>query len=192
VKVKLSVDLPIWSIRNHNVMLDADLARLYGATTKRFNEAFKRNRPRFPDEFAFQLTAEEFAGLRSQIATSNPKADGDRKDGRNWSQFATSSSRHRGSAYRPWAFTEHGALMAANVPRSDRAIQMSVFVIRTFVRMREQVAANATILKRLAEIDKSLLQHDTALRDIYRKLVPLLQPPPDPPKRRIGFVSDEK
>ena len=69
---------------------------------------------------------------------------------------------------------------------------MSVFVIRTFVRMREQVAANATILKRLAEIDKSLLQHDTALRDIYRKLVPLLQPPPDPPKRRIGFVSDEK
>ncbi len=82
--------------------------------------------------------------------------------------------------------------MAANVLRSDRAIQMSVFVIRTFVRMREQVAANATILKRLAEIDKSLLQHDTALRDIYRKLVPLLQPPPDPPKRRIGFVSDEK
>ncbi len=69
---------------------------------------------------------------------------------------------------------------------------MSVFVIRTFVRMREQVAANATILKRLAEIDKSLLQHDTALRDIYRKLAPLLQPPPDPPKRRIGFVSDEK
>jgi len=96
------------------------------------------------------------------------------------------------SAYRPWAFTEHGALIAANVLRSDRAIQMSVFVIRTFVRMREQVAANATILKRLAEIDKSLLQHDTALRDIYRKLAPLLQPPPDPPKRRIGFVSDEK
>src|SRR6266852_417603 len=117
---------------------------------------------------------------------SGPNARPMREDGRNWSQFATSSSRHRGSAYRPWAFTEHGALMAANILRSDRAIQMSVFVVRTFVRMREQVAANATILKRLAEIDKSLLQHDTALRDIYRKLAPLLQPPPDPPKRRIG------
>ncbi len=93
MKVKLSVDLPIWSIRNHNVMLDADLARLYGATTKRFNEAFKRNRPRFPDEFAFQLTAEEFAGLRSQIATSNPKADGDRKDGRNWCGHLPSMAR---------------------------------------------------------------------------------------------------
>ncbi len=82
--------------------------------------------------------------------------------------------------------------MAANILRSERAVQMSVFVIRAFVRMREQVAANATILKRLAEIDKSLLQHDSVLRDIYRKLAPLLQPPLDPPKRRIGFISDEK
>ena len=82
--------------------------------------------------------------------------------------------------------------MAANLLRSERAVQMSVFVIRAFVRMREQIAANATILKRLAEIDKSLLQHDTALRDIYRKLLPLLQPPPTPPKRRIGFISDDE
>ena len=77
--------------------------------------------------------------------------------------------------------------MAANILRSERAVQMSVYVIRAFVRLREQVAANTAILRRLAEIDKTLLQQDVALRDIYRKLLPLLQPPPDPPKRRIGF-----
>jgi hypothetical protein len=87
----------------------------------------------------------------------------------------------------PWVFAEHGALMAANLLRSERAVQMSIFVIRAFVRLREHVAANAAILKRLAEIDKTLLQHDAALRDVYRKLQPLLAPPPDMPKRRIGF-----
>ena len=82
--------------------------------------------------------------------------------------------------------------MAANILRSEHATQMSGFVIRAFVRMREQVAANTAILKRLAEIDQSLLEHDTALRDIYRKLLPLLEPPPDPPKRRIGFIKDDE
>ena len=105
----------------------------------------------------------------------------------NWSQFATSSASRRGRTYRPWAFTEHGALMAANILRSERAERMSVYLIRAFVRMREMVAANSAILKRLAEIDRTLTQHDTALRDIYHKLLPLLQPPPDPPRRRIGF-----
>jgi len=81
--------------------------------------------------------------------------------------------------------------MAANIVRSDHAVHMSVFVIRAFVRMREQIAANAAILKRLAEIDKTLLQHDSALRDVYNKLLPLLQPPPAPPKRRIGFIAEE-
>ena len=82
--------------------------------------------------------------------------------------------------------------MAANLLRSERAVQMSVFVIRAFVRMREQIAANAAILKRLAEIDKTLLRHDVTLRDIYQKLLPLLQPQPERPKRRIGFVRDEE
>lgn len=81
--------------------------------------------------------------------------------------------------------------MAANVLRSERAAHMSIFVIRAFVRMREQLAANSAILKRLAEIDKTLLEHDSALRDVYRKLLPLLQPLPDPPKRRIGFISGD-
>jgi len=180
----------IFSIRGRRVMLDADLARLYGVTTKRFNEAFKRNRQRFPDDFASQLTAAEFAGLRSQIATSNQKAKEDHEDRNRWSQFVTSS--RGGRRYLPWVFTEHGALMAANILRSEHAVQMSVFVIRAFVRQREQIAANTAILKRLAEIDQALLQHDSALRDIYRKLLPLLQPAPTPPKRRIGFIPDDK
>ena len=88
-------------------------------------------------------------------------------------------------------FTEYGALMAANVLRSAQATQMSLYVIRAFVRLREEQAANSAILKRLAQIDRTLLQHDSALRDVYRKLLPLLQPPPDPPKRGIGFHRGE-
>jgi hypothetical protein len=104
-----------------------------------------------------------------------------------WSQTVTTSQKYRRSGLPPWVFAEHGALMAANVLRSERAVQMSIFVIRAFVRLREHVAANAAILKRLAEIDRTLLQHDAALRDVYRKLQPLLAPPSEAPKRRIGF-----
>ena len=174
------IERRIYSIRGVRVILDADLAVLYGVSTKRLNEQFRRNRKRFPGDFAFQLTAEETAALRSQIATASDKPSVLR------SQFATSSF-HGGRRYRPWAFTEHGALQAANILNSANAVHMSVFVIRAFVKMREHVATNAAILKRLAEIDKSLLVHDSALRDIYQKLLPLLSPPPDPPRRKIGF-----
>ena len=180
----------IFTIRGHRVMFDSNLARLYGVTTKRFNEAFKRNRQRFPDDFAFLLTGAEFTNLRSQFATSSAQPADSQGNNPDRSQNVTGF--HGGRRYLPWAFTEHGALMAANILRSERAVQMSVFVIRAFVRLREQIAANATILKRLAEIDKTLLQHDASLRDIYRKLLPLLQPPPAPPKRRIGFISDDE
>lgn len=172
-------------------MLDADLARLYGVSTGRFNEAFMRNRRRFPGDFSFQLTTDETANLRSQIANSSSQRSDSKGKRENWSQSATSSS-HGGRRYRPWVFTEHGALMAANILRSEQAERMSVYVIRAFVRMREELAANAVILKRLTEIDRTLLQHDTALRDIYRKLLPLLQPPPDPPRRRIGFQTGDE
>jgi ORF6N domain len=180
----------IFAIRGHRVLLDADLARLYGLDTFRFNQAFKRNRHRFPADFAFQLTPVEFDDLRSQIVTSSPQAP-DFK-GSNSSQFVMSSMRRRGKVYLPWAFTERGALMAANILRSERAVQMSVFVVRAFVRLREHVAANTAVMTRLAEIDKTLLQHDAALRDLYRKLLPLLQPPADPPRRRIGFHTDNE
>ena len=199
--VDKSLEPLILVIRNQRVILDADLARLYGVTTKAFNQAVKRNADRFPEDFAFQLTAQEVAQLRSHAATSSMELIDTQPEGQNRSQIATSSNRsqfvtgsqkHRDPRLRPWAFTEHGAVMAANILRSERAIHMSVFVVRAFVRLREHIAANAAILKRLAEIDRTLLQHDTALLDLYEKLLPLLQPPQEQPSRRIGFQSKGK
>lgn len=194
----------ILTLRGQRVMLDADLAELYGVSTKRLNEQVKRNGDRFPADFIFQLTSEEWQSLRSQFATLNPDND---HDANNRSQFATGSSkpfeiggdspkrskivtgsqRHRDPRFMPYAFTEHGAIMAASVLNSPEAIAMSVFVVRAFVQMRERLAANAEILKRLAEIDNTLLEHDQALHAIWQQLQPLLAPPPDPPKRKIGF-----
>jgi hypothetical protein len=174
----------IFTLRGQRVVLDADLARLYGVTTKRFNQAFKRNSARFPSDFGFRLTAPEFAALRSQIATLKlDSACGDM-----WSQIVTTSRpQRRRMSHRPWAFTEHGAVMAANVLRSPRAVEMSVYVVRAFIQQREALATNATVLKRLAEIDKTLLEHDSALLVLWKRLQPLLAPPPEPPRRRIGF-----
>jgi hypothetical protein len=159
--------IPIREVRGQRVLLDSELAALYGVSTAGFNQAVKRNGARFPPDFLFQLTKEEAADLISQNVTSKPRPGGRRK--------------------LPYAFTEHGALQAANVLKSERAVVMSVYVIRAFVQLREQIAANAAILKRLAEIDKTLLEHDTALRAVWTRLQPLLSPPPDPPKPRIGF-----
>jgi hypothetical protein len=162
----------IRSIREQRVILDTDLARLYCIPTFRLNEAVKRNHSRFPDDFMFRLTLQEREALTSQFAMSKPG--------------------HGGRRTLPFAFTEHGALMVANILNSPRAVAMSVFVIRAFVRMRADFAANAAILKRLAEIDKTLLLHDAALRDLYQKLRPLLEPPPAPPKPEIGFHVKEE
>jgi hypothetical protein len=182
---KLSVDRLgqlIYEVRGQRVMLDSNLAAIYGVTTKRLLEQVRRNGDRFPKDFSFQLSASEWKSLRCQIDISSSG----RTKGNLRSQFAT--SRHGGRRYPPYVFTEHGAIMAANVLNSRRAVQMSVFVIRAFVKMREDFAANAAILKRLAEIDKTLLLHDSALRDVYQKLLPLLTPPPSPSKPRIGFT----
>jgi hypothetical protein len=188
MKPKKPIESLILNVRNQKVILDADLAELYDVPTKVFNQAVKRNADRFPADFCFQLTDKEWTVLKSQIATSSLEVT--QKEGvtPNWSQFVTSSKRHRGAAYRPYAFTEHGAIMAATVLNSPEAVAMSVFVVRAFMQMREQLVANAAILKRLAEIDKTLLEHDSGLRTIWTKLQPLLAPPPEPPKRRIkGF-----
>ena len=144
----------ILTIRERKVVLDSDLAAIYGVTTGRFNEAVKRNARRFPEDFSFVLTAEEQRALRSQIAILKP--------GR---------GRHR--KYLPRVFTEHGALMAATILNSNRAVAMSVYVIRAFVELRDRLTANAAIIKRLAEIDRDLILHDAALGDIYQKLLPL-------------------
>ncbi len=182
-----SIESHIRLIRGHKVILDYDLAALYSVATHRFNEAVKRNADRFPADFCFQLTHEEV----TQVTATASVRDADRNEGQalsyNSSQIAMSSRRHRGGAYLPWAFTEHGALMAANILRSQRAAEMAVFVIRAFVKLREVLAANTSVLKRLAEIDQALLVHDSALRDIYQKLRPLLMPAPEPEKPKIGF-----
>ena len=182
---------PIHRIRGQRVMLDRDLARLYGVPTFRFNQAIKRNADRFPDDFRFQLTREEYAKLISQIAISSSDTAGRQSDAPNSSQIVMSSRKHRGAAYVPWAFTEHGALMAATVLNSPRAVQMSLFVVRAFVQMREELLAHATVFKRLAEIDKKLVTHDVILRDVYEKLRPLLNPPPVP-RKELGFHTSLK
>lgn len=192
MKPKKPIESLILNLRGQKVILDADLAELYDVPTKVFNQAVKRNADRFPEDFMFQLTAQEWSNLKSQIATSSLEVPQKEGGAPNWSQFATSSKRHRGAAYRPTAFTEHGAIMAATILNSPEAVAMSVFVVRAFLQMREHLAANAAILKRLAEIDKALLEHDSALRAIWARLQPLLAPPPEPPKRRIGFNSNQE
>jgi hypothetical protein len=168
----LTVEDMILTVRGQKVILDSALARIYDVPTFRFNEAVKRNRKRFPDDFAFQLTRQELRVLKSQNAIS--------------------SSGHGGVRKLPWVFTEHGAVMAANVLRSERAVQMSVFVVRAFIKMREQLLNHVELEKRLAEIEKVLLSHDAALRDLYQKIRPLLLPPPEPPRRKIGFGAGKK
>ncbi|MDP1536138.1 MAG: ORF6N domain-containing protein [Burkholderiales bacterium] len=184
MKTTLSIEPLILAIRGKRIVLGADLAAIYGVEVRTLIQAVKRNRARFPEDFVFQLSREEFNALRSQNAIL--------ADGRATLRSQTVILKHGQHAkYPPYAFTEHGALMAANVLQSKRAVQMSVFVIRAFMRLREHVAANTAIIKRLAEIDKTLLQHDAVLSDIYRKLLPLLQPEPVPRKRRIGFIADD-
>lgn len=148
------------------MILDSDLAQLYGVETGALNRAVVRNGDRFPEDFSFQLSPQDRENLRCQ--------------------FGTSSSEHGGRRKLPRVFTEYGALMASTILRSAEAVKMSTFIIRAFVKMREELASNREVLKRLAEIDKSLLSHDTALRDLYQKILPLLQTPPDPPKLGSG------
>jgi hypothetical protein len=162
----------IFEMRGQSVMLDSDLALLYGVTTKRFTEQFRRNRNRFPADFAFQLSREESDSLRSQFASLKPAGRG----------------QHR--KYLPWVFTEHGAIMAATILNSPRAVAMSVYVVRAFVKIRRELLADATLEKRLAQIEKTLIAHDVSLRDVYEKIRPLLLPAPERPKRRIGFHPD--
>ena len=185
-------DIRILTIRDQKVVLDSELARIYGVPTRTLNQALRRNKKRFPRDFAFQLSGGEYDAMRSQIVIASSVAQDIRSQvvtasvARSMrSQTATTSRRN--VRYRPWVFTEHGALQAANLLRSDRAIAMSIYVIRAFIEQREKLAVNVAILKRLAEIDKTLLEHDTALRDIYQKLLPLLAPPPEPRRRQIGF-----
>jgi hypothetical protein len=160
------VDSKILLIRGQRLILDTDLAELYGVEVKRLNEQVKRNSRRFPDDFVFRLTSEETANLRSQIATS--------------------SSNYGGRRYLPNAFTEHGAIMAASVLNSERADEMSIFVVRAFVRMREALAANQQIMSKLTELESRVESHDGNIQELIDAIRELMEPPPAT-NRRIGF-----
>jgi len=165
-------------VRGQRVILDEDLARIYGATTTRLNQQVKRNVKRFPADFVFRLTAEELAALMLQIATSKKGRGGRRK--------------------LPYAFTEHGAIMAANVLNSRTAVHMSVFVVRAFVKMRETLAQNSQLAAKLAELERQLTDrldvHEKAIVHILDEIKQLMVPPPQPvPERRqIGFHVREE
>jgi hypothetical protein len=161
-------------LRGQRVMLDADLATLYGVETRRLNEQVRRNQQRFPADFLFQLSAVEFTHLKSQFATSS------------WG----------GTRKRPFAFTEHGAIMAAMVLNSSRATEVSVYVVRAFIELRDTLVAHRKLAKRLdeleARLESRLIHHDQAIAGILAAIRQLMTPP-DPPKRPIGFVAtDEK
>lgn len=167
------IDNLIRLVRGQKVMLDSDLAALYGVETFNLNKAVHRNQARFPPDFMFQLTREEYEALRFQIGI-----------------LETGRGRHR--KYLPYVFTEQGVAMLSSVLRSPRAIQMNVAIMRAFVRLREVLGANKEFAGKLAELERKLATHDTAIREIVdaiRRLAVL--PPPEPEKPPIGFMVRE-
>jgi hypothetical protein len=170
----------IHNVRGQKVILDTDLARIFDVPTFRFNEAVKRNRKRFPDDFMFRLTRTERDALTSQIAMSNVGRGGRRT--------------------LPYAFTEKGAVMAANVLNSPEAVRMSIFVVRAFIEMRELLGSTKELAKQLAELEKKLTarldEDEVAIVRVLRRVMDILDPPPLPPeperpKRRIGFHTEQ-
>jgi phage regulator Rha-like protein len=157
----------ILTIRGQKVLLDSDLAELYGVEIKRLNEQVKRNRERFPEDFMFQLTNEEYDSLRSQFATLK-------------------RGQHR--KYFPFAFTEHGAIMAASVLNSPLAIEMSIFVVRAFVRLREILFSHKELADKISELENKVGDHDTSINSIILAIKQLMTTP-QKPKKQIGFLK---
>ena len=164
------VERSILILRGHRVIFDSDLAALYGVPVKRLNEQVKRNIDRFPDDFAFNLTEEESEALRSQFAT-----------------LKTGRGEHR--KYLPRVFTEHGALMAASVLNSPKAVEMSIFVVRAFVRLRQVLAANRQIAAKLNELERKTAAHDKNIVALFQAVRSLMSVP-EKPSRKIGFRRD--
>lgn len=162
----LGIESKILLIRGQRVMLDADLAELYGVETRRLNEQVRRNRERFPEDFMFQLSKEEFDILMSQFATSN------------WG----------GRRKLPYAFTEHGAIMAASVLNSPRAVEMSLHVVRAFVHLRELISGHKELAQKLAQLERKVGAHDKAIAEIINAIRELTAPQQPARKRPIGFA----
>ena len=177
------IERAIFLIRGQRILLDADLALIYRVPTKVLNQAVKRNVGKFPSDFVFRLSAEELDAIRTQIT-----------NGSNRSQIVTGSQKHRDPRFLPYAFTEHGAIMAANVLNSRRAVQMSVFVVRAFVKMRGVFADTRDLTRKLVALEKELKGrldiHEAAIVTILQRVMDILDPPPAsrPSKpRRIGY-----
>ena len=156
-------------VRGQAVIFDTDLAALYGVTTKRLNEQIRRNRDRFPEDFAFQLTLKEWDCLRSQIATSKGRG---------------------GRRYLPCVLTEHGAIMAASVLNSSKAVEVSVFVVRAFVQLRQVIAGHKELADRIAQLERKLGDHDKQILVMVDAIKQLIDPRLPPKTRRIGFNQD--
>jgi hypothetical protein len=163
--------------RGQRVLLDADLARFYGESTKRLNQQVNRNRARFPDDFMFQLSAEEFADLRLQSATSS--APGAKAAG------------HGGRRYAPLAFTEHGAIMASMVLNSERATALSVYVVRAFVELRSLISTNKELATKVHTLERKVSVHERNIAELADSMAALLATPAPPPKRPIWFINPE-
>jgi hypothetical protein len=166
------VEQRILTVRGQRIMLDADLATVYGASTRALNQQVKRNRMRFPADFMFQLTSEEYDALREQSGNS--------------SQSVMSSRKHRGRRYRPYAFTEHGAVMLASVLNSEAAIQASIQVVRAFVRLREMLSSHHELGRRLDELER---RYEGRFSVVFQAIRQLMAPEKRPARRRIGFRS---
>jgi hypothetical protein len=166
----------VFFIRGEKAMLDVDLARLYGVSTKALNQAFRRNKQRFPSDFAFQLSKEEFDHLRSQIVTTSPGEANLR------SQIVTSSL-HGGRRYRPYAFTEQGVAMLSSVLRSKRGVEVNIAIMRTFVQLRRLMDTNCDLARKIEALEK---KYDEQFTEVFAAIKELVTPP-DEPKRQIGF-----
>ena len=180
----------IYEIRGHKVMLDYEIAEMYEVETKRINEQVKRNIERFPEDFMFQLTENEWEMMRSQIVTTSDS---------NWSQIATSSKKHRGKSYLPFAFTEHGVTMLASVLRSEKAVKVSIAVVRAFITLKQYIADRKNISKQINsikdELSERIDEQDVQIIEIYQVLDKLIQDKEEqkPVKREpIGFKSTNK
>lgn len=167
--VMANIETKIQLIRGQKVMLDFDLAELYGVETRRLNEQVRRNIERFPEDFMFQLTAEEYESLRSQIAT-----------------LKTGRGRHR--KYLPYVFTEHCALMLGNVLKSERAVEVSIMIVRTFVHLRELVSSNNELSQKLDKLERKFSGHDRAISELINAIRQLMTPADPKKKRPIGFA----
>ncbi|MBI3312417.1 MAG: ORF6N domain-containing protein [Candidatus Omnitrophica bacterium] len=168
------VERRILLVRGHKVMLDSDLAELYGVLTKRLNEQVRRNMERFPEGFMFQLTTEEYRDLRYQFGTSSLR-----------SQFATSSSGYGGRRYLPMVFTEQGVAMLSSVLHSKRAIQVNIAIMKTFVRIREMLATHRDLAEKLEALER---KYDGQFKMVFDAIRELVASPPSP-RRRIGFYA---